>query len=140
MLADLAERAAQSKSRLILLDPMSQRWPPGPAAPLLRLLETDLPWAVTLTRPPHLSPNTHPRPPDLDPVLSQTGRLSEHLLTDELRAATERHTQLRGTHRDAHQRHLTVTALRRRGRDQARTLEQGRGHDASIDNGLADDM
>lgn len=103
MLADLAEHAAAHHARLILLDTTTPTWPPQPAHQLLQLLHTDLPWVLTVTDPTgHIDrarPSVTPGAPDLQPALTQIGRLDPARLTDQLRAALDRREQLRKQHR-----------------------------------------
>jgi conjugative relaxase-like TrwC/TraI family protein len=110
MLADLAEHAAAGQARLILLDTTTPTWPPQPAHQLLQLLHTDLPWALTVTDPnsriDRTRPPVTPGAPDLQPALTQIGRLDPTQLTDQLRAALDKREQLREQHRvsnDVHQ-------------------------------------
>jgi hypothetical protein len=49
VIADLAQQTRDEHLKLILLDSGSTRWPPGPSARLLTLLESDLPWTISLT-------------------------------------------------------------------------------------------
>lgn len=110
MLADLAEHVAAHQARLILLDTTTPTWPPQPAHQLLQLLHTDLPWALTVTDPAgHIDrarPPVTPGAPDLQPALTQIGRLDPTHVTDQLRTALDKREQLRNQHRvsnDVHQ-------------------------------------
>ena len=49
VIADLAQQTRDEHLKLTLLDSGSTRWPPGPSARLLTLLESDLPWTISLT-------------------------------------------------------------------------------------------
>lgn len=103
MLADLAEHAAAHQARLILLDTTTPTWPPQPAHQLLQLLNTDLPWAQTITDPTGRIDRARPPvtagAPDVQPALTQISRLDATHLTDELQAALEKRDQLRKQHR-----------------------------------------
>ena len=116
-IADLAVHAADNRSGLILLNTMPPVWPPPPSNRLLRLLQADLPWTVSLGPPPDIAPTRHPDPPDLDPVITQAGRLAPHLHDDALRDALTRRNELRIANRAAYQRHLNATWMRSRSRD-----------------------
>ena len=116
-IADLAEHVAHNNSGLILLDTMPAPWPPPPSRRLVRLLQADLPWTVSLGPPPDIAATGHPNPPDLDPVIAQAGRLAPHLLDDGLREALTRRDELHVANRSAYQRHLNATWMRSRSRD-----------------------
>ncbi|MDP7707484.1 MobF family relaxase [Mycobacterium sp. TY815] len=102
VLADLAEHAQAHRARVLLLDDGNRGWPPPPSAPLLTLLQHDLPWSEVLSvasaTPARLA---HPQP-DLDPVLDQADRCSQQLLTPEVAAAVEERRQLRRQHASTH--------------------------------------
>jgi hypothetical protein len=85
MLADLAELAHQSQARLILISTTTQQWPPQPSQRLLRLLNSELPWSMTLGSAPIRKAANHRQSPDLDPIITQTRRLPTELLDDQLR-------------------------------------------------------
>ncbi|MGV7254584.1 MobF family relaxase [Mycobacterium kansasii] len=126
-IADLAEHAAATRSGLILLDTQAPQWPRQPSAALLRLLDTELRWTITLGPNP-LPPRTpHPAPPDLDPVLTQTGRLAADLLGERLRTAVARRDQIRTANHAAYDRYLTATWIRTHSHDTG----LDRGHDPS---------
>jgi len=123
-LADLAGYAQRSQASLILLDPDENRAEPGPSAPLMKLLHSDLPWAVTLS----VSDATPPRRlarPDLDPLLDQAERLADDVRTPEIADALARRTQLRAQHEASHRVHteLRRAAQRDTGRDQGQGLQ-----------------
>ncbi|MBS9535579.1 relaxase domain-containing protein [Mycobacterium sp. M1] len=88
-LADLAQHAATSGARLILLHNRGTQ-NPQPAAALLSLLHHDLPWSQTLTAAGPIAREIHN--PDNDPLLIQAERLDSTELPDDVAAAvTERH-------------------------------------------------
>lgn len=60
-IADLAENATNADVRLVLIDTDTRQWSAAPSAPLLRLLNKDLPWSRTLSAD-HTIRN-HPSPP-----------------------------------------------------------------------------
>jgi hypothetical protein len=121
LIADLAEHAATTQSGLILLDTGPRRWPPAPSARLLALLHTELPWATTLSAQPAETST----PPDLDPVLTQTRRLNQELLTPEMREALQRQERIRAHNTATYRRHLTATRMRQRGHDRGIDRETG---------------
>ena len=123
VLADLAGHAQRSQASLILLDTGETRWPPGPSAPLMKLLHEDLPWAVTLSVNDS-TPQRRPPQPDLDPVLDQAQRLHEQLRTDELREALARRAQLRDQHQSSYRVHTEL--WRATHRDTGRDQDSGR--------------
>ncbi len=123
LIADLAEHAATAQSGLILLDTGRRAWPPAPSARLLALLHTELPWATTLDAQ---SAETSTAP-DLDPVLTQTGRLNHDLLTPEMREALQRRERLRAHNTATYRRHLTATRIRQRGHDRGNDRDTGIG-------------
>jgi conjugative relaxase-like TrwC/TraI family protein len=130
MIADLAQHAAGTQSGLILLDTAAPPWPPHPSTRLLHLFETELPWTTTLT-PTGATPNQHPHPPDLDPVLTQTGRLAPELLNDTLRQAITRHDQINAANNAAYQKHLNTTWIRSRHR--GTSIDRGPSQDTGPD-------
>jgi hypothetical protein len=130
-IADLSQHAADIGCTLILLDSSDTRWPPGASARMLDLLESELPWTVSLTRDPDIPRTRHPRPPDLDPILTQATHLDEAVLTPELREFRRRHDQVHATNKQTYERHLTITRIRSRGRDNG----LDRSYDAGIDLG-----
>jgi hypothetical protein len=130
-IADLSQHAADIGCTLILLDSSDTRWPPGASARMLDLLESELPWTVSLTRDPDIPRTRHPRPPDLDPILTQATHLDEAVLTPELREFRRRHDLVHATNKQAYERHLTITRIRSRGRDNG----LDRSYDAGIDLG-----
>jgi hypothetical protein len=81
---------------------------------LLALLHTELPWATTVSAQPA---DTAATAADLDPVLAQTGRLDQDLLSSEMREALRRRDRIRAVNIASHQRHLTASRIRERQRD-----------------------
>lgn len=109
ILAELAELAHQSQARLILINTTTQQWPPQPSQRLLRLLNSELPWSMTLGSAPIPQDVNHRQAANLDPILTQTRRLSPDLLDEQLRHILTRADQLRTSHINTHQRHLKLT-------------------------------
>ena len=67
-IADLAESAMSADVRLVLIDTDTRQWSTAPSAPLLRLLNKDLPWSRTLSvDPPSATTPSHPSPPTCRP-------------------------------------------------------------------------
>lgn len=107
-LVDLTEHAAQQNARIILLDPgAAAAAPPQPSSRILQLLHTDLPWAST--------PTTQPAA-DLEPVLTQTGRIQSSQLPADLRDALDLRSHLRRQHQHSHDIHHAHTRIRAWGR------------------------
>lgn len=104
VLADLAEHAADSGARLLLVDGDDRGWPPAPSAPLLDLLHQDLPWSITLTVNT-ATPARRAAQPDRDPVLEQAERCDPALLDTEVTDALHRRRQLRQQHTTGYQVH-----------------------------------
>jgi hypothetical protein len=121
LIADLAEHAATTQSGLILLDTGDRPLPAAPSARLLTLLQTELPWATALSAQTAETST----PPDLDPVLAQTGRLNQDLLTPEMREALQRRERIRAHNTATYRRHLTATRMRQRGLDRGIDRETG---------------
>ncbi|WP_372586930.1 MobF family relaxase [Mycobacteroides abscessus] len=108
-LIHLAEHAATANAAIILLDNNSPSWPPKPAARLLQLLHTDLPWATTLGD--SVIAAEPPQAHDLKPLLDQAQHLSPNVLTEELRTAVHRRERIRKTNQSAWHRHQRSIAL-----------------------------
>lgn len=130
-LVDLAEHAATNNARILLLDPDTQRWPPGPSARLLRLLNQELPWRAMLTY--HESETTthapsHSYAADLEPVLAQTQRLNPTVLTDDLRQALEQHAQITSANSIAHRALSASWTTRAQERNQQLEQDSSIGH------------
>lgn len=107
VLADLAEHAAESGARLLLVDGDDRGWPPAPSAPMLGLLQQDLPWSLTLT----VQSATPPRraaQPDRDAVLEQAERCDPALLDSEVTDALHQRRQLRQQHTSGHRVHTQL--------------------------------
>ena len=104
VLADLAEHAADTGARLLLVDGDDRGWPPAPSAPLLDLLHQDLPWSVTLTVDT-ATPARRAAQPDRDAVLDQAERCDPALLDAEVTDALQRRRQLRQQHTSGHRVH-----------------------------------
>ncbi|MCH9731676.1 MAG: relaxase domain-containing protein [Actinomycetia bacterium] len=123
-LANLAEDAAATESRIILLDTDSR--PPTASATMLAALHKDLPWSQTLT-------STTPRQrahtpitaqsPDRHTALTQARGLSPAHHTPDITAALTRYDQLLTNHRRAHDTHTQIRGitLKTVSRDQGRS-------------------
>lgn len=107
VLADLAEHAAESGARLLLVDGDDPAWPPAPSAPMLKLLHHDLPWSATLTTQSS-TPARRAAQPDRDAVLAQAERCDPALLDSEVLDALQRRRQLRQQHGSAHRVHTQI--------------------------------
>lgn len=113
-LVDLTEHAARQNARIILLDlGADAATPPQPSSRLLQLLHTDLPWVST--------PTTQPAA-DLEPVLTQTGRIQPSQLPADLHDALDLRSHLRRQHQHSHDTHHAHTRIRAWGR--TRTQQQ----------------
>ncbi|MGV0772273.1 AAA family ATPase [Mycobacterium syngnathidarum] len=113
-LVDLTEHAARQNARIILLDlGADAAAPPQPSSRLLQLLHTDLPWAST--------PTTQPAA-DLEPVLTQTGRIQPSQLPADLHDALDLRSHLRRQHQHSHDTHHAHTRIR--AWDRTRTQQQ----------------
>jgi hypothetical protein len=106
-IADLTAHAAAAQAQLILLDTPDNHRLPGPSAPLLSLLQQDLPWSITLSAAAS-STARHGARPDLDPIFEQARRLNEALLTTDLQDALARRAELREQHRSSHRVHTAL--------------------------------
>ncbi|WP_435825425.1 MobF family relaxase [Mycobacterium simiae] len=117
-LADIAELVDQSNARLILINPSHhQQWPPPPAERLLRLLDSELPWSMTLGS--ELTPARNPlrqSPPDQQPILHQSRQLAPDVVDEPISKILHRADQLHTANTSAYQRHLTITWTRRQDR------------------------
>ncbi len=129
ILADLAELAHQAQARLILVNTTTQQWPPQPSQRLLRLLYSELPWSMTLGSASIPKAANHRHSPDLDPILTQTRRLSSDLLDDQLRQTLTRADELHTTDINTYQRHLNISWSRHH----HRSISIERSRDTSID-------
>jgi conjugative relaxase-like TrwC/TraI family protein len=121
VLADLAEHAADSGARLILVDGDDHGWPPAPAAPMINLLHRDLPWSLTLTTD-SATPARRAAQPDRDAVLEQAERCDPALLDAEVIDALARRRQLRQQHTSTHRVHTQIW-------DRITAAEHDRGRD-----------
>lgn len=107
VLADLAEHAAGSGARILLVDGDDRGWPPAPSAPMLGLLHHDLPWSLTLTVQA-ATPARRAAQPDRDAVLDQAERCDPALLDSEVTDALHRRRQLRQQHTSGHRVHTQL--------------------------------
>jgi conjugative relaxase-like TrwC/TraI family protein len=124
-IADLAAHAAAAQAQLILLDTPDNHRLAGPSAPLLSLLQHDLPWSLTLSAA-ESSTARHRTRPDLDPVLEQARRLNEALLTTDLDDALRRRTELREQHQSSHRVHTALWRTAERTVEDRRREDPGR--------------
>lgn len=111
-IADLAENATNADVRLVLIDTDTRQWSAAPSAPLLRLLNKDLPWSRTLSAD-HTIRN-HPLPsqsPDLQAALTQASDLDPQQHTPEITAALTEYERLLQTHRSAHGVHDRLQSM-----------------------------
>jgi conjugative relaxase-like TrwC/TraI family protein len=104
VLADLAEHAADTGARLLLVDGDDRGWPPAPSAPILGLLHRDLPWSLTLTVE-SATPRRRAAQPDRDAILDQAQRCDPGLLDAEVTDALQRRRQLRQQHTSGYRVH-----------------------------------
>lgn len=75
-IADLAESAVSTDARLVLIDTDTRQWTTAPSAPLLRLLNKDLPWSRTLSVDSTIRNHSAPsQSPDLQAALTQASDL-----------------------------------------------------------------
>jgi hypothetical protein len=109
---------------VVLLGGDEGPWQPGPSAALMRLLQEDLPWAVTLNVS-DAAVHRYRRPPDLDAGLVQAHRTAPGARTAEIDDAVARREELRAKHRSTHRVHTAWT--RDSGRDRQRDDERDRG-------------
>ncbi|WP_235717043.1 hypothetical protein [Mycolicibacterium goodii] len=112
-IADLAESAVSAHARLVLLDTDTRQWSTAPSAPLLRLLNKDLPWSRTLSAD-HTIRN-HPLPsqsPDLQAAVTQARDLDPQQHTPEIAAALAEYERLIQNHRSAHGVHDRLQNMR----------------------------
>jgi AAA domain len=123
-IADIASCAAKGSAAVILLGGDDGPSPPGPSAALMRLLQEDLPWAVTLSVS-DAAVHRHRRPPDLDAALVQATGTAPGARTMEIDDAVARREELRATHRSAYRVHTAWT--RDSGRNRQRDDERERG-------------
>ena len=130
-IADLAEHAAANRAGLILIDTttLTDTWSPAPSTRLVRLLQAEVPWSLTLGSAPRIASSHHRDPPDLDPALTQIHRLAPHLVNGELRDVLARQDRIRAANTAAQQRHLDATWIKTRHRDAGIDL----GRDTSVD-------
>lgn len=112
-LADLAELIDQHGARLVLVHDAPDRQP-QPAQRLIRLVDSELPWSMTLGTAPTPARRPLHRSPDLEPVLTQTRQLAPELLDETLRTAVQRADHLRTINTSTHQRHLSISWIRHR--------------------------
>lgn len=120
ILADLAEHAAETHARVVLVDHGDRS---GPSAPMLSMLHRDLPWSTTLV-PESATPARRAVQPDRDAVLDQAERCDPTTLTADVTKALEERRQLRQTHQSANR--FNTERWRLADRDQGRSLGRSR--------------
>ncbi len=102
-ICELAEAAQNADARLILIDTDPRAWSTAPSAPLLRLLNKDLPWARTLSATQTGTiRHTPSQAPDLQAALTQANNLPSDQLTTEITVALREYKQIIHRHRTAH--------------------------------------
>jgi hypothetical protein len=124
-IADLAESAISADVRLVLIDTEARQWSTAPSAPLLRLLNKDLPWSRTFSAD-HTIRN-HPNPsqsPDLQAAVTQASDLDPHQRTPEITAALAEYERLIQHQRSAHGVHDRLQSIR--GNADNRSLDRTR--------------
>jgi conjugative relaxase-like TrwC/TraI family protein len=107
ILTDLAEHAAEQRARLLLVDGTDHGWPPAPSAPLLKLLQQDLPWSGVLSIDT-ATPARRVHQPDRDPVLEQADRCNPDILPAEITEALHERRTLRTTAATSHRVHTEI--------------------------------
>ena len=102
-IADLAESAVSTDARLVLIDTDTRQWTTAPSAPLLRLLNKDLPWSRTLSVDSTIRNHSAPsQSPDLQAALTQASDLDPQQRTPEITEALAEYDRLLQNHRSAH--------------------------------------
>lgn len=112
-IADLADRAVATDTRLVLIDTEPRQWSTAPSLPLLRLLHKDLPWSRSLSTT--LTARTHPGPtqaPDLKAALTQASALDTAQHTAEISDALDEYQRILDHHRSAHGVHDRLQNIR----------------------------
>ncbi|MBU8840659.1 MobF family relaxase [Mycolicibacterium goodii] len=112
-IADLADSVVTAQARLVLIDTDTRQWSTAPSAPLLRLLNKDLPWSRTLSA--DSSVRHHPAPsetPDLQAAITQATGLDPQQHTPEITAVVEEYQRLLQSHRSAHGVHDRLQTMR----------------------------
>jgi hypothetical protein len=105
-LTDLAEYAAEKHARIFLLDRDDPGTLDAPAAPLLKLLHSDLPWSGVLTSE-NAIPRRH-RQPDRVAALDQAQRLNPDILPPRAADALEQRRRLRAQHDTSYRVHTEL--------------------------------
>jgi len=106
-IADLTENAATAHARIILLDTNTATWPPPPAAPLLKLLHTELRWSPVLTASTGRI-NHYQASPDSDAALTQAAGLHPDHHTPAITNALQRHRKAQQRNTTAHELHTRM--------------------------------
>ena len=107
ILTDLAEHAAENRARLVLVDGDEHGWPPAPSAPLLKLLQRDLPWSGVLSTT-SATPARRLHQPDRDPVLEQADRCNPNILPTEVTEALAERARLHTQHNTSYRVHTEI--------------------------------
>jgi len=102
----------------------SHRGPPAPSAPLLKLLQQDLPWSGVLSIDT-ATPARRVHQPDPDPVLEQAERRNPDILPAEITEALQERRRLRTAADTSHRVHTEIW--------RQITTTPGHEHDTSIE-------
>lgn len=123
-IADLTENAATAHARIILLDTNTATWPP-PAAPLLKLLHTELRWSPVLTASTGRI-NHYQASPDTDAALTQAAGLHPDQHTPAITNALQRHRKAQQRNTTAHELHTRMWNAAHRGDGLNRDVDHSR--------------
>ena len=124
-IADLTENAATAHARIILLDTNTATWPPPPAAPLLKLLHTELRWSPVLTASTGRI-NHYQASPDTDAALTQAAGLHPDHHTPAITNALHRHRKAQQRNTTAHELHSRMWNAAQRGDGLNRDVDHSR--------------
>jgi hypothetical protein len=102
ILADLAEHAAETHARVVLIDHGDRH---APAAPMLGMLHRDLPWSTSLSDGTPTATQQHAGQPDRDAVLEQAERCDPTTVNAEITNAIQERRQLHRRHESGHRFH-----------------------------------
>lgn len=128
VLADLAEQAAESHARVVLVDHGDRS---GPSAPMLGMLHRDLPWSTTLSNDPATTAQRAAQP-DRDAVLDQAGRCDPELLTSEVTEALEERRRLHRDHESGNRFHTDRWRLADANQGRSRDISRDAGPDIGL--------
>lgn len=113
-IAELTETAATAQARIILLDTNTATWPPPPAAPLLKLLHTELRWSPVLTAATGRV-NHYDASPDSNAALTQAAGLHPDQHTPAITDALQRHRKAQQRNTTAYDLHSRIWNAAHRG-------------------------